>query len=183
MKIGLIVGSVRAESWNRKVAETVKDLFPEDFDVDFIEIKDLPYYDDDASVEEKEEAYGRFWEETAACDGFIFFSPEYNRSFAPAIKNALDVGSRNTKANSWRKKPAAVFSASMGGMGGVASNLALRQVFVYLNLIPMQSPEVYLAKIQDYYEDGKFVDKTVDYLQKAVDAYVDFAKAIDKAEF
>lgn len=170
MKIGLLVGSLRKASWNRKVAEATKKLFPEDVEVEFIEVGDLPLYNQDYEVEGFPESYKRFWNEVEEADGYIFFTPEYNRSLAPALKNALDIGSRDPKGNPWGQKHAAIFSASPGGMGGLASNLALRQVFVYLDLIPIQQPEVYLANVNELFEGDELKEDTKEFLQTAVDA-------------
>lgn len=170
MKIGLLVGSLRKESWNRKIAEVTKTLFPEDVDVDFIEVGDLPFYNEDYEEEGFPEVYDRFWKEVNEADGFIFFTPEYNRSFTPALKNALDVGSRWPKRNPWRHKPAAIFSASPGSLGGMAANLALRQVFVGLDILPLQQPTVFLSGVDQLFDGGKLNEDTKAYLQKAVNA-------------
>lgn len=171
MKIGFIVGSLRKESWNRKVAEVAKGLFPAGFDVDFIEIADLPLYNQELEDGNLPPSYGRLREAVRQHDGFIFFTPEYNRSYAPAIKNAMDVASRDPDGNPWAGKPAAVFSASPGGFGGMAGNHALRQVFVCLGIIPLQQPEVYIPKISSCFDGDMMNDKTLALLRKAVDAF------------
>lgn len=179
MKIGLIVGSLRKESWNRKVAEVVKELFPKDIDVDFIDISYLPLYNQDLDGKEPLEEYERIREDVKNYDGYIFFTPEYNRSVAPALKNAIDIVSVNTKGNYWDGKPVAVFSASIGGFGGMASNLAIRQTFSYVNLITLEQPEVFLSKVHELFDkDGNMVEDTKKFLQQAVDAYVEHAKKI-----
>lgn len=180
MKIGLIVGSLRKESWNRKVAEVVKTLFSDGVEADFIEIKDLPFYNEDLDQEGEELlAFVNIRKEIKAYDGYIFFTPEYNRSYAPAIKNVLDIGSRGKDGNLWAKKPASVISASTGGMGGMAGNHALRQVFVAVDLIGLQKPELYLAKVNKLFDqDGNMVEGTKDFLKKGMGAFEDFAKKI-----
>ncbi|NLY87970.1 MAG: NAD(P)H-dependent oxidoreductase [Clostridiales bacterium] len=175
MKIGLVVGSLRKESWNKKVAEVVKGLFPEDCEVDFIEIKNLPLYNQEFD-EIPPESFVNLRKEVRGKDGFIFFTPEYNRSYAPAIKNALDVASRDPEGNPWAGKTAAVFSSSPGSMGGMAANLALRQVFVNLDLITMQQPEVYLANIDKAFEGGYVSERTNKLLQKAVNQFVQLTR-------
>lgn len=179
MKIGLIVGSLRKESWNRKVAEVVKGLFPKDVDVDFIDISYVPFYNQDLDGSEPIEEYERLREDVKQYDGYIFFTPEYNRSVAPALKNAIDVVSVNSKGNYWDNKPVAVFSASIGGFGGMSSNLSIRQAFSYVNLIVLEQPEVFLSKVNELFdEDGNMVENTKEFLQKAVDAYIAHAKKI-----
>lgn len=177
MNIGLIVGSLREGSWNKKVALTVKELFPEDIKAELIDIKDIPLYNQDLDGQNKE--YDRIRREVKEYDGFIFFTPEYNRSIAPALKNVLDIVSVDPNGSGWRGKTAAVFSASIGGMGAMASNLAIRQVFVYLDLIPMQQPEVYLSKINELFDDeGNMIEDTRNFLKDAVNAFVEHNKKI-----
>lgn len=173
-KIGLIVGSLRKESWNRKVAQVVKGMFPEGYDVDFIEIGDLPLYNEDFDGTGKEpDSYASFRKQVEESDGFIFFTPEYNRSVPPAIKNAIDVASRPYGHNKWGGKPAAVASASIGASGGMEGNLALRQNFIFTDLIPLQQPEVYLAGVASLFDEkGEMVEDTKGFLQNFVDAFV-----------
>lgn len=183
MKVGLIVGSLRKESYNRKIAEAVKELFPANVEAEFIDITNLPLYNTDLEGENGTPEYGRVREEVRKYDGYIFFTPEYNRSLAPALKNLIDVVSVDPNGNAWAKKPAAVFSATMGPTGAMASNLALRQAFVYVDLIPMQQPEVYLSTIQDSFdEEGNMTDRTRNFLAKAVDAFVKHAELVSRQE-
>ncbi|MDD6906100.1 MAG: NAD(P)H-dependent oxidoreductase [Finegoldia magna] len=181
MKIGLIVGSLRKESWNKLVALTVKELFPDDVEANIIDISNVPLYNQDLDEDEPNENYKNIREEVKKYDGFIFFTPEYNRSYAPAIKNVIDVVSRDPEGSGFKKKPATVFSASIGGYGAMAANLALRQSFVYVDLIPMQQPEVYLSKVQNLFDDDKkMVQDTRDFLKKCVLSFVEHAKLISR---
>lgn len=179
-KIGFLIGSLRQGSFNRKIAVELKELFPQDYQVDIIELKDLPFYNTDLDKPENN-PYNAFRDEITSHDAFVFFSPEYNRSFTPVLKNALDVASLPHGKNGWAGKPAAVISASMGVMAGLASNLSIRQVFVYNDLIPLQQPEVYLGKVQDRFdENGKLKEDTKEFLQKFVDAFVVHVERISK---
>lgn len=177
MKVGLIVGSLRKDSLNKKVAEVVKGLFPAGVEADFVDIADVPFYNQDLDGENAHPAYLRVREDLKKYDAYIFFTPEYNRSYAPALKNIIDVGSRDAAGNLWGQKPAAVFSASMGASGGMAGNHALRQAFIYVDLILLQQPEVYLGKVHESFdENGQVVEHTKELLQKAVDGFVAHAK-------
>lgn len=177
MKIGLIVGSLRKESWNKKIALEVKELLEGKAEAEFIDISNVGFYNQD--LDGKDEEYTKLREAIADKDAFMFFTPEYNRSYAPAIKNAIDIGSTNPKGNLWAKKPASVFSASIGGFGGMAGNHALRNTFNYVDIIDMKQPEVYLPKVQDLYEDGKLNDGTKDFLKSAVDAFIAHAEMVN----
>lgn len=172
-KIGFIIGSLRKESWNRKVAMVVKTLFPEDYDVEILEISQLPLYNEDLDQEGSEdENFLAFREKLAEKDGVVFFTPEYNRSVSAAVKNALDVGSRGAK-NFWSGKPVAVASASTGQSGAMSGSLTLQQSFSLLNIHPMGQPEVYLANVANYFdENGEMIADTRAFLQTFVDAYV-----------
>lgn len=179
MKIGLIVGSLRKDSWNKKVALTAKKLFPKDIEVELIDISKVALYNEDLDGDKPDQEYENIRQEVKKYDGYIFFTPEYNRSYAPAIKNIIDIGSKAKEGNIWANKPATVFSASTGDYGGIAGNLALRQVLVCVNLIPMQRPEIYLAKVDTLFdENGEMVEKTKKRLEKAVLAFVEHVKLI-----
>ncbi len=122
------------------------------------------------------EAYKTLREAIRKYDAYLFFTPEYNRSFAPALKNVIDVGSRDPEGNPWAGKPAAVFSASPGGFGAMAGNHGFRQNFIFVDLIPLQQPEIYLSKVDTLFdENGNMVERTKTFLEKAVKAFVDHA--------
>ena len=177
MKIGLLVGSLRKGSFNRKLAEISKKIIDERNEAEIIDISYLPFYNQDDDGANPREEYTRIREELRKYDGYIFFTPEYNRSLAPSLKNVIDIGSRDPRGNLWDGKVAAVFSASMGSTGGAMGNHALRQSFVYVNLITMNQPEVYIPAIHTLFnEEGNLVDSTRTFLEDSTRAFVDFAK-------
>ncbi len=180
-KIGFIVGSLRKASYNRQVAEIVEKMFPEGFEIQWIEIGDLPLYNDDLDNggEPAPASWQRFRQEAGEADGFLFFTPENNRSMSAAIKNAIDVGSRGEN-NVWRGKFAGVISATWGAAGGMLANHALRETFTYNDLYDLKQPEVYLGKIQELIHDGKLNEGTQEFIQSFVDAYVEFSKKFTK---
>ncbi len=172
-KIGIIVGSLRKDSYNRKLAEVVAEELPEDYSVEFVSIKDLPMYNEDIDGEKPPKEYAEFREKIAEKDGFIIATPEYNRSMPACLKNALDVGSRPYGANKWAGKPVGILSASPGGMGGMGANMAIRQPMICLNMIPLQQPETYLGNItKSFDENGKVSDRTRAVLRKFAEAFV-----------
>ncbi len=180
MKIGLIVGSLRKDSWNKKVAMVTKELFPLDVEAELIDIANVPFYNQDLDGENPHEEYQKLRDEVRKYDGYIFFTPEYNRSYTPAIKNVIDVVSMDKNGSAWINKPAGVFSASIGGFGGMAANHALRQAFIFTDLIPMKQPEVYLSGVDSLFnEDGTMVDATREFLESAVLAFVEHAKKVN----
>lgn len=171
-KVGLIIGSLRKASFNRKIAVAVKKIFPKNYEAEIIEIKDLPLYNQDIPLSDVPE-YRRFISEAQSCDGFIFFTPEYNRSYTPAIKNAIDIASRVKEDPPFNGKAAAIVSASPGAMGGVNANLALRNTFIYLDTYIMQQPEAYISNVTERFdEDGDLKKDTKEYLENFVLAFI-----------
>lgn len=177
MKIGLLVGSLRKGSFNRKIAELAKSVIDEGNEAEIIDISYLPFYNQDDDGANPIEEYTKIRQELKKYDGYIFFTPEYNRSLAPSLKNVIDIGSRDPEGNLWDGKVAAVFSASMGSSGAIMGNHALRQSFVYLNLLAMNQPEVYIPAVHTLFdEDGNLIDSTRIFVEDSTRAFVDFAK-------
>ena len=172
-KIGILAGSLRKESFSKKIGKAIIPMAPEGFEFIIVSLADLPMYnqdfDDDNQVPE---AYTIFRNEMKALDGVIFITPEYNRSVPAVLKNALDVGSRPYGQSVWDGKPAAIISNSPGNISGYGANHHLRQSLVFLNVPAMQQPEVYINKANELFdENGQLKDdRSKDMLQKAIDA-------------
>src|SRR5687767_1740580 len=149
-KIAIIVGSLRMDSLNRKIARSICALRGDNLECEMVEIGDLPLYNQDYDLQRQQpEQYIRFREQIAAADGILFCTPEYNRGVPGVLKNAIDVGSRPYGKSVWDKKPAAIVSASPGAIGGFGANHQLRQACVYLNMAVMQQPEAYLGHVTE----------------------------------
>lgn len=147
-KIAIVVGSLRSDSLNRKVARSICAFASDKLDCEIVEIADLPLYSQDYDSDSPE-PYRRFRERIAAADGILFCTPEYNRGVPGVLKNAVDVGSRPYGRSVWDKKPAAIVSVSPGAIGGFGANHQLRQACVFLNMPVMQQPEAYLGRVTD----------------------------------
>ena len=181
MNIGIFVGSLRKGSYNRSIANALIALAPASLAPHIVEIGNLPLYNQDMDDEgNPPEAYLQFRKEVAALDGVLFVTPEYNRSMPAALKNALDVASRPYGENQWNGKPGAIVSVSMGTMGGMAANLALRQPMVFLNVPLMQQPEAYIGKAQDLLDDkGVLVNEsTRAFLKNYMEAYAEWVMTL-----
>ena len=152
-KIAIIVGSLRKDSINRKIARSLCAMAHDRLDCDMVPIGDLPLYNQDYDADSPPQ-YGRFRDEIAGADGVLFVTPEYNRGVPGVLKNAIDVGSRPYGKSVWNQKPAAIVSASPGGIGGFGANHQLRQAAVFLNMPVMQHPEAYLGHVNDDSFDG-----------------------------
>jgi chromate reductase, NAD(P)H dehydrogenase (quinone) len=178
-KIGILVGSLRKESFSKKIAANVATLFPEGYESEFIEIENLPFYNQDYDNENNVRAeYTTFRNRIKEFDAILFVTPEYNRSVPAVLSNAVDVGSRPYGASVWNGKPAAIISQSPGNLGGFGANHHLRQIISCLNMPLVQQPEAYIsnsASLLD--ENGKVKNEgTIQFLQSFVDTFVNLIK-------
>ncbi|NBF02998.1 ACP phosphodiesterase [Pseudomonas sp. Fl5BN2] len=170
-KVAVLVGSLRKQSLNRKVALALAELAPANLQLNIIEIGDLPLYNEDIDVTPPA-AYGQFRQQISAADAVLFVTPEYNRSVPAALKNAIDVGSRPYGKSAWSGKPGAVISVSPGAVGGFGANHHLRQSLVFLNVPCMQQPEAYVGGAGSAFdESGKLSEATRPFLQGFISAY------------
>ena len=147
-KIAIIVGSLRKDSLNRKVARSICAIRNDNLDCSMVEIGDLPLYNQDLDGNPPEQ-WARFRQEVGAADGVLFVSPEYNRGIPGVLKNAIDVGSRPYGQSVFDKKPGAIVTVSPGSLGGFGANHQIRQAAVFLNMPIMQQPEAYLGHVTD----------------------------------
>lgn len=171
-KVAVIVGSIRKESFNRKVAEEFIRLAPQSLELKIVEIKELSFFSEDIENDPPQE-WIRFKEEISASDAILFVAPEYNRTISGVLKNAMEIGARPPKQNSWKGKPGAVATVTPGAIGGLGANKTIREAAVSLNIPMMQQPEAYIGQIKDkMLEDGKTVnEKTEKFLQDFLTAF------------
>lgn len=177
-KIAVLVGSLRKESYNRKIAQQLMRLSPENLEMEIVEIGNLPHYNEDIDQDQPPKEYIDFRKKIGEADGFLFVTPEYNRSVSGVLKNAIDVASRPYGKNMWGGKPGAIVSVSMGPLGGFGANHALRQPMVVLNVLLMQNPEAYIGNIHKLFDDkGNLGPDTEKLLKNFIDS---FAKWTEK---
>ncbi|HEY8572407.1 NAD(P)H-dependent oxidoreductase [Phenylobacterium sp.] len=158
--VAVVVGSLRADSASRKVAKAIAALAPSNLKFAFVEIGDLPHFDQDLEATPPE-AWTRFRGEIAWADAVLFVTPEYNRSVPGALKNAVDVGSRPYGQSVWNGKPAAVVSTSMGALGGFGAYHHLRQSLVFLNMPTLNQPETYIGNSLSLFDEaGELVNES-----------------------
>lgn len=176
-KFGVIVGSIRKNSYSKGVAEAIVKGLPDNSEVTYLSISDLPLYNQDYDSESIA-IYDDFRAQVREQDAFIFVTPEHNRSIPAALKNALDVASRPWGQNSWAGKPALVASQSLSGIAGVLANHILRQSLVFLDMPTLQQPELYIGNIQSLTDDetGEVNNEdTKVFLANAGKQFADFA--------
>jgi chromate reductase len=126
-------------------AQAFARLAPKGFELEIVEIGQLPLYNEDVESAGAPPVWVEFRKAVKAADAVLFVTPEYNRSVPAALKNAIDVGSRPYGQSVWQGKPAAVVSVSPGAIGGFGANHHLRQSLVFLDMPVMQQPEAYVG--------------------------------------
>jgi chromate reductase len=174
--IAVIVGSLRTGSFTRRVAKAMVKLAPGAYGYEFVEIGQLPLYNQDLDGSPPQE-WVAFRDEIRPMKAVLFATPEYNRSISAALKNAIDVGSRPYGHSAWNAKPAGVVSVTPGAMGGFGANHHLRQSLVFLNMPAMPQPEAYVGNAGDLVADdfSVKVESTRTFLanyMKAFEAFV-----------
>jgi chromate reductase len=158
-KVAVVVGSLRKESFNRKVANEFIRLAPKSLKLEIVEIKDLSFFNEDVENNPPQE-WTDFKEKVNSSDAVLFVSPEYNRTIPGVLKNAMEIGARPPKQNSWKLKPGAVVTVTPGAIGGLGANQTIRVAAVSLNILMMQQPEAYIGQIKDkLLEDGLTVNE------------------------
>ena len=172
LDVAVLVGSLRKDSINRKMANALAELAHEGLKLSIVEIGQLPIYNQDAD-ENPPAGWKAFRERIRAADAVLFVTPEHNRSVPAALKNAIDVGSRPYGQSAWNGKPGAVVSASPGGVGGFGANHHLRQSLVFLNVPAMAQPEAYCGGADKFFDaNGKLInDGTRQFLKDFMQAY------------
>ncbi|MBY0563057.1 MAG: NAD(P)H-dependent oxidoreductase [Hyphomonadaceae bacterium] len=149
--VAVLVGSLRTDSLNRKVANALVAEAPQ-LQFRFAAIGDLPFFNQDLEATPPAQ-WTRFRDEVRAADAVLWVTPEYNRSVPGVLKNALDVGSRPYGQSVFNGKPAAVISASMGAIGGFGANHHLRQSLAFLNM-PTLPSEAYIGAAHTLFDES-----------------------------
>lgn len=152
-KIAVLVGSLRKESWNKKVADVLPEFAPDTLVLEIISIGALPFYNEDLETSPPEE-WIIFRKHLASFDGVLFVTPEYNRSVPAMLKNAIDVGSRPYGKSCWEGKPGAIISVSPGRLSAFGANHHLRQSLVFLNVPAMAQPEAYIGNVASLFDEN-----------------------------
>jgi chromate reductase, NAD(P)H dehydrogenase (quinone) len=177
IKVAVLVGSLRKESFNRRLALAVERLAPPELSFEHVEIGKLPFYDQDFDHEYPTGCQA-LKQQIKAADALLFVTPEYNRSMPGVLKNALDIASRPYGTNAFAGKPGAVIGASIGATGTALAQQHLRNVLAYLDVPVLPQPEVFVKFTEGLIDhDGHIsVEGTQKFLQGFVDRYVAWVK-------
>jgi chromate reductase len=170
--VAVLVGSLRKESLNRKMARALVEVAEGVLKLEIVEIGALALYNADLESNVPE-AWGSFRDTVRRADAALFVTPEYNRTIPGLLKNAIDVGSRPYGKSVWSQKPTAVVSVSPGALGAFGANHCLRQSLVFLDMPAMQQPEAYIGGADKLFDaSGKLTSEaTRELLKKFVDAF------------
>ena len=176
-QIGYVIGSLRKDSYNRKLANALIKLGPPDFNFKELRIGDLPLYNQDDDRSQAPEVQ-RLKSELRAVDAVIFLTAEYNRSVPGVLKNAIDHASRPYGQNAWAGKPAGIIGASVGAIGTAVAQSHLRMILGYLDMPTLGQPEAYIQVKEGFFDgDGNVaVESSRKFLQNWMDRYVDWIK-------
>ena len=176
INIAVLVGSLRRDSFNSKLAGAVAKLFPDEVVCKTLQIGDLPLYnqDDDAN---QAAPVKRLKSEIAAAQGLLFVTPEYNRSIPGVLKNAIDHASRPYGQSAFAGKPGGVIGVSVGAIGTAVAQQHLRNVLAYLDVPTLGQPEVFIQVKEGLFNpDGSIGTGSRQFLQSWVDRYVAWVK-------
>src|SRR3989338_4759467 len=176
-QIAVVIGSLRQDSFNRKLANAVTKLAPPEFSFRQVQIGDLPLYnqDDDAN---QAESVKRLKGEIVAAQGLLFVTPEYNRSIPGVLKNAIDHASRPYGQSAWAGKPAGVLGASVGAVGTALAQQHLRNVLAYLDVPTLGQPEAFVHAKEGLFDSaGNIGPDSKAFLQSWMDKYVAWVTA------
>ncbi len=179
MKIAAIVGSLRKDSYNKKIAYFMKEKFKDKLDIEILSIDNLALFNFDNEDNPPKEVTD-FKEKIKNSDGILIVTPEYNHSIPGGLKNALDWCSRVERV--MLNKPAFIVGASNGNVGTARCQIDLRKVLNCPGVAALTLPgnQVLIDNVQDKFdENGNFNDeRTINYLDKIVDNYLEWAKKV-----
>lgn len=164
--VAVLVGSIKKDSLNRKLAQAVEKLVPKHVTFEYIDISQVPLYSEDLEVNFPVEAR-KLKESIEAADGVLFVTPEYNRGIPGVLKNAIDWASRPWQQSSFDHKPTAIIGASPTPNGTNQAQQQLRNIVIYLNMKLLGQPEIYFSyAAKKFNEQGELVDEARDELQQ-----------------
>ena len=176
-----IAGSLRKASFNRGVLRAAVELAPEGAAIEIFELDGIPGFNQDLE-QSPPETVAEFKRKIHEADAILFVTPEYNYSIPGVLKNAIDWASRPYGNSAWHGKPAAIMGASMGAIATARAQYHLRQMMVFLNMFPVNQPEVMIGNAVEKFDDqGNLIDETTkDFIIQLVQNLVDWTRRLDE---
>ena len=183
VKILGFAGSLRQQSYNRSALRAAINLVPTGSTLETFNLDGIPPFNQDHE-KEPPAAVRQFKAAIAAADAILIVTPEYNYSVPGVLKNAIDWASRPYGESIWNGKPVGIMGASVGMLGTARAQYHLRQMFVFLNMFPLNQPEVMIADAdQKFDKDGNLKDeKTAQKIRELLEALADWARRLKKAK-
>jgi chromate reductase len=176
-----IAGSLRDGSYNRAALREAQKLVPSDAKLEIFELNGIPGFNQDEEKNPPAKVV-ELKSRVRAADAILFVTPEYNYSIPGVLKNAIDWASRPYGDSAWNGKPVAVMGASVGIIGTARAQYHLRQVFVFLNMYPINQPEVMIGNSGERFDkEGNLTDeKTKDLIRQLLQNLVDWTRKLQK---
>ena len=174
-----IVGSLRRDSYNRATLRAAIELAPEGASIETFEIDGLPGFNQDEEQNPPAKVV-QLKQRVREADAILFVTPEYNYSVPGVLKNAIDWASRPYGDSAWNGKPAAIMGASVGAIGTARAQYHLRQMMVFLNMFPVNQPEVMIANASDRFDaQGNLTDEAAKgFIRQLLQNLVDWTRRI-----
>lgn len=181
LKILGIAGSLRKKSYNRAALRAAQKLVPEGAVIETFELNGIPPFNQDDLDASLPPIVTEFKARIRAADAILFVSPEYNYSIPGVLKNAIDWASRPSGQSAWTGKPVGVMGAATGLLGTARMQYHLRQCFIFLNMYPLNLPEVMITRSAERFdEQGNLVDEpTRDMMRKFLQALVLWTRQVE----
>lgn len=174
-----ISGSLRKGSYNSGALRAAVDLCPDEAEIQICEIGNLPLFSQDLE-QDPPQSITDLKAKVKAADAILFSTPEYNYSISGVLKNAIDCGSRPYGQSAWEGKPAAIMGASIGGIATARAQYDLRKMMVFLNMFPINRPEVMIGNCSDKFDaEGNLTDEeSRKFIRQMLEALIAWTKKI-----
>jgi chromate reductase len=178
-----IAGSLRRESFNRAALRAASTLLPEGATLDIFELDGIPGFSQDEEQNPPEKVVD-LKRRIREADAILIVTPEYNYSIPGVLKNAIDWASRPYGDSAWNGKPAAIMGASAGTIATARAQYHLRQIFVFLNMFPINQPEVMIGNASERFDaQGNLTDDaTKEHIRKALQSLVDWTRRLQQPQ-
>ena len=174
-----IPGSLRKNSYNRAALVAAQQLVPEGMELDIFDLDGIPGFSEDIEQDPPEKVV-ELERRIREADAILIATPEYNYSVPGVLKNAIDWASRPYGDSAWDGKPAAIMGASIGMLGSARAQYHLRQIMVFLNMFPLNQPEVMIASASKRFDDqGTLTDEpTREFIRKQLEALASWTRRL-----
>jgi chromate reductase len=172
-------GSLRVGSYNKALLRAATNLLPENATLEIFDLDGIPPFNQDLEMDMPEKVT-EFKSKIREADAILIATPEYNYSVPGVLKNAIDFASRPYGDNPFNDKPVAIISASIGMLGGARAQYHLRQMFVFLNMHPVNGPEVIVTFAQNKFDaNGKLIDENTNkFLKQLLENLVNWTRRL-----